>query len=106
MNWEQKDGYITTGDTLKASVKYHRLFEKYQVRVGGLSAHGNFDTEEEAKRFGEEQLRIMKRAVILSLITKWSDDSYMFGNDVMQIIGGHDNIDAWTVYGIQNKSHG
>lgn len=79
MNWKQENGYITTEGTLKASVKYHRLFEKYVVRVGGLSAHGSFGTEEEAKQFGEEQLKSMKRAVILSLIKKITSREYSFG---------------------------
>jgi len=103
MKWIQEDGYITTGGPLRASVKYHRLFEKYQVRVGGLSAHGSADTEEEAKQFGEEQLQIMKRAFILSLITKFSDDLYILGIGVMQIVGGYDEIDLWRVY--QNSEH-
>jgi len=102
MNWIQEDGYITTGGPLRASIKYHRLFEKYQVRVGGLSAHGSADTEEEAKQFGEEQLQTMKRALILSLITKFSDDLYILGIGVMQIVGGYDG-DNWKVY--QNSEH-
>jgi hypothetical protein len=97
MKWIQEDGYITTGGPLRASVKYHKSFNNYQVRVGGLSAHWAADTEEEAKRFGEEQLQIMKRAFILSLITKFSDDLYVLGIGVMQIVGGYDG-DKWKVY--------
>ncbi len=104
MNWIQKDGYITTGGPLRASVKYHRLFEEYQVRVGGLSAHGNANTEEEAKQFGEEQLQIAKRAFILSLITKAGNDVYSFGN-LVDIIGGYDGLDIWTVYHGDNATY-
>lgn len=100
MNWAQEDGYITTGGPLRASVKYHKTFDNYQIRVGGLSAHGSAKTEEEAKRFGEEQLQIAKRAFILSLITKEGEDIYGFGGMLnINIIGGYDGIDAWTVYG-------
>ncbi len=95
MNWIQEDGYITTKGPLRASVKYHRLFGKYQVRVGGLSAHGSADTEEEAKRFGEEQLQIAKRAFILSLITK-DGHNYKFGN-ILEMFGGYEGVDEWTV---------
>jgi hypothetical protein len=102
MKWIQEDGYITTGGPLRASVKYHRLFEKYQVRVGGLSAHGSAKTEEEAKQFAEEQLQIMKRAFILSLITKWNEDLYILGIGVMQIVGGYVG-GKWKVY--QNSEH-
>ena len=101
MNWIQEDGYITTGGPLRASVKYHSLFNNYQVRVGGLSAHGNADTEEEAKKFGEEQLQIAKRAFILSLITKDGHD-YKFGN-ILNIYGGYEGVDEWTVYGEEDK---
>lgn len=93
MNWKQEDGYITTTGALKASVK--RRLDKYVVRVGGLSAHWSCDTEEEAKKFGEEQLQLMKRAVILSLITG-KDNSYVFGAGVMKI---HEDEGVWTVYG-------
>ena len=103
MKWIQEDGYITTAGPLRASIKYYRFFGKYQVRVGGLSAHGSANTEEEAKQFGEEQLQIMKRAFILSLITKFSDDLYILGIGVMQIVGGYDGIDLWRVY--QNSEH-
>jgi hypothetical protein len=79
-------------------VKHHKLFDNYQVRVGGLSAHGSADTEEEAKRFGEEQLQIAKRAFILSLITKFSEDAYTFGGELgVKIIGGYTG-DEWCVY--------
>ena len=96
MNWIQEDGYITTAGPLSASVKYHSLFDNYQVRVGGLSAHGSAKTKEEAKIFGEEQLQIAKRAFILSLITNIGEDLYEFGN-LLDIVGGYDG-DAWTVY--------
>ena len=95
MKWIQEDGYITTEGPLRASVKYHRLFEKYQVRVGGLSAHWSCDTEEEAKQFGEEQLHTMKRALILSLIDN-NEYGYVFGKGVMKI---QKDGELWTVYG-------
>ncbi len=101
MKWIQEDGYITTAGPLRASIKCRQFGSEYQIRVGGLSAHGSAKTEEEAKQFGEEQLQIMKRAFILSLIVKYSEDSYVFGKDVMQIIGGYDGEDKWTVYGIK-----
>jgi hypothetical protein len=98
MKWKQEDGYITTEGPLRASVKTigYSKSTRYELE---LSAHGTFDTEEEAKKFGEEQLQIAKRAFILSLIVKCSEDSYMFGKDVMQIIGGYDSNDEWRVYG-------
>ena len=96
MNWIQEDGHITTTGPLRASVKYHRLFEKYQVRVGGLSAHGSADTEEEAKQFGEEQLQIMKQAFILSLITEHGKNTYKFGGELGIRIFGEG--DEWRVY--------
>ena len=99
MKWIQENGYITTGGPFKASVKYHRLFEKYQVRVGGLSAHGTADTEEEAKEFGEEQLQIAKRAFILSLIVQEEEGIYTFGSKLgIDIIRHKNNEDKWTVY--------
>ena len=101
MNWEQKEGYITTGGALNASIKHHSLFDNYQIRVGGLSAHGTAKTEEEAKVMAEEKLTELRKAFILSLIEKWSEDSYMFGEDTMQIIGGYEGEDKWTVYGIK-----
>ena len=104
MNWIQEGGYITTGGTLRASVKYHSLLNNYQVRVGGLSAHGSTDTEEEAKRFGEEQLQIMKRAIILSLITQPGEGVYSFGN-LVDIIGGYHGLDIWTVYHGDNATY-
>jgi hypothetical protein len=91
MNWTQEDGYITTGGALRASVKY-RSQGNYQMRMGGLYAYATADTEEEAKRIGEEQLEIAKRAFILSLITK-EDDEYSFGR-LLRIIQVQD---IWRV---------
>lgn len=96
MNWKQEDGYITTEGPLRASVK--RRLDKYVVRVGGLSAHWSCDTEGEAKQFGEEQLKLMKRALIFSLIVKHSEDTYDFGGKLgIRIIGGYMG-DEWSVY--------
>jgi hypothetical protein len=87
MKWTQEDGYITTGGPLRASMKYNRLFDKYQVRVGGLSAQGSADTEEEAKKFGEEQLAIAKRAFILSLITQ-DGNAWRLGKNIVIVPSG------------------
>ena len=95
MNWIQEDGYITTAGPLRASIKYRQFGSEYQIRIGGLSAHGSAKTEEEAKQFGEEQLQIMKRAFILSLIVE-TNNGYIFGTGVMKI---HEDDGVWTVYG-------
>jgi len=95
MKWIQEDGYITTAGPLRASIKYRQFGSEYQIRIGGLSAHGSAKTEEEAKEFGEEQLQIMKRAFILSLIDN-NEYGYVFGKGVMKI--QKDDV-AWTVYG-------
>jgi len=94
MKWTQEDGYITTRGPLRASVKYHKTFDNYQIRVGGLSAQGSAKTEEEAKRFGEEQLQIAKRAFILSLIVEITSKEYNFGG-LLCIAKVKDNI--WRV---------
>ena len=104
MNWIQEDGYITTEGPLRASIKYRKYGSDYQIRIGGLSAHGSAKTEEEAKQFGEEQLQIMKRAFILSLTTKAGNDVYSFGN-LVDIVGGHDGLDIWTVYHGDNATY-
>ncbi len=96
MKWIQEDGYITTAGPLRASIKCRQFGSEYQIRVGGLSAHGSAKTEEEAKQFGEEQLQIMKRAFILSLIVE-EEGSYIFGKGVMKIAKEDDGI--WFLYG-------
>lgn len=101
MNWEQKEGYITTGGALNASIKYHSLFDNYQIRVGGLSAHGTAKTEEDAKRMAEEKLAELRKAFILSLIEKRSEDMYEFGNVCTIVKGGN-----WKIHGMDGRFEG
>jgi len=60
-------------------------------------------TEQDAKEWAESRMNEFKKEFILSLITKFGDDLYIFGIGVMQIVGGYDGIDRWRVY--QNSEH-
>lgn len=101
MNWE-KDG-----NKLVSQSKIHRAKIVRQpgspgyildLQIGHNPRH-DFKSSLEAEKWAEARMNEFKKDFILSLIIKQSEDSYMFGNDVMQIIG--DGEDKWTVYGIK-----
>lgn len=97
MNWNKKGNALIHPGFIQAEV-CETVFGWDAMAF--VKKYSNYlETEKDAKEWAEARMNELKKEFILSLIVKWSEDSYMLGKDVMQIIGGYDNIDAWTVYG-------
>lgn len=99
MNWKQEDNKLVHSGFIQAEVCETVFGWDSAVKVRGRWAY--LETEQEAKEWAEARMSEIKKEFILSLIVKYSEDSYVFGKDVMQIIGGYDGEDKWTVYGIK-----
>ena len=105
MNWE-KDGdkLISQSKIHRAKIVRDRQFGSpgyiLDLQIGCHPTH-DFKSILDAEKWAEARMNEFKKQFTLSLIVKFSEDSYMFGKDVMQIIGGYDGKDKWTVYGIK-----
>ena len=101
MNWE-KDGdkLVSQSKIHRAKIVRDRQSPGYilDLQIGCHPRH-DFKSSLEAEKWAEARMSEFKKEFILSLIVKYSEDSYMFGKDVMQIIGGYDDKDEWRVYG-------
>lgn len=104
MNWE-KDG-----NKLVSQSKIHRAKIARDHQPGspgyildlqiGYNPRHDFKSSLEAEKWAEARMNEFKKDFILSLITKEGEDIYGFGGPLnINIIGGYDNLDAWTVYG-------
>lgn len=99
MNWEKKGNAFVHPGFVQAEV-CETVFGWDAVAF--VKKHSNYlESEQEAKEWAEARMNEIKKEFILSMIVKFSEDSYMFGKDVMQIIGGYDGKDKWTVYGMK-----
>ncbi len=101
MKWEETSrGLITVGPVI-VSITRRGSGRSIEAKVG--SEVNYLETEQDAKEWAESRMNEFKKEFILSLITKFGDDLYIFGIGVMQIVGGYDGIDRWRVY--QNSEH-
>ena len=101
MNWE-KDG-----DKLVSQSKIHRAKIARDRQLGSpgyildlqIGCHPTHDFKSifEAEKWAESRMNEFKKEFILSLITKFSEDLYVLGIGVMQIVGGYEG-DRWRVY--------
>ena len=100
MKWIQQDDGVVHPGFIYARVSQNPF--GWVANVGVRKSQSINDSEQEAKQWAESRMNEIKKEFILSLITKFSDDLYILGIGVMQIVGGYDG-DRWRVY--QNSEH-
>lgn len=98
MKWEQRELGLALPGVISAVVT--DVPQGWAARVFRPAEDHICATEHDAKEWAESRMNEIKKEFILSLITKFSDDLYILGIGVMQIVG---EGDKWRVY--QNSEH-
>ena len=105
MNWIKKDNLEWAGgEIIKASIgDYGHMIQVFIYPFSDMKRFSEGEIEA-AKEWAETRMNEFKKEFILSLIIKEGEDIYGFGGPLnINIIGGYDGEDEWTVYGTRFK---
>ena len=102
MNWEKKGDTLVHPGFISAKIVKDGTGALAEVQITSIDRK-DCDSMFSAEKWAEARMNEIKKEFILSMITKFSDDLYTFGN-LLDIIGGYGGLDIWTVYDGDNVS--